>query len=329
MARQSEDIRPVTTRPAHDLVQFYWHKPHKNGRPFALGFSRDELLKELTLAALSDSPTTEEAVLQSQADAIYRSRGKMIQYEPLRAAPDLFARFIRTPATSPAFLEFANAYGSLLGEEGRPELVRRWTEEHTRLRASAELVRAVQSRDVTTLNPWVQFSEIDQRQQASLTHPELPSESLTWYPTAAPSRLRTLGLHASDRFIELAAGLTALSINRSLKAAPCVGVMVLSGDRRSAHVPWSDTGEHFSLVWRPPNLLAAMWLQLSQVFVGLDGVQLQRCDWCKLPMVIGGATGRKRNRTLCSARCTKARQRANIQKLRKHGGSDGKATRTR
>jgi hypothetical protein len=62
----------------------------------------------------------------------FRRRGR--RYLPLQESTGLFQTFARTERTPDGLLDFANRYGSIFGDQGRPESLWQWKVHLTRLR---------------------------------------------------------------------------------------------------------------------------------------------------------------------------------------------------
>lgn len=55
------------------------------------------------------------------------------------------------------------------------------------------------------------------------------------------------------------------------------------------------------MVFAPPDLIQAMWLQLAQF--ACSGTKLLRCERCNEPFVVGSGTGRRSTSKYCSNAC--------------------------
>lgn len=81
----------------------------------------------------------------------------------------------------------------------------------------------------------------------------------------------------------------------------------------------SDPNGQLRLVFVPPDLLQAMWLQFAQHVC--SGTHLFMCQRCNKPFVVGAGTGRRRTAMYCSNACKVAAFQA-----RNRGGSGVEVT---
>jgi hypothetical protein len=224
-----------------------------------------------------------------------------VRYRPCEPHPGLFREFAELSPTRDAIRDFAGQYGDLFnrfaleqgavrddGTDAWGTSLGTWTQEIGDMRVLVVLWERVQHRQIAALKKIIKWTDKavgyvieTPRRKANVTlaHAEIPGS----------------GFGRFDRKDVLFPAKCALQmeINKRIAEQPTV-----------PHLAWTPD-YHQRLIFTPPNLLGAMWMQFAQAVTG--EFELYSCDACG-KFFQRGPGGRRADATTCSDAC---RQRKN------------------
>lgn len=221
--------------------------------------------------------------------------------------PGLFREFSELAPTKEAISAFANSYGDLFsrydpeqgavrhdGTVGHGASLGTWTKEIGDMRVLVNLWDQVRTQQLTEL------AKIIKR-----------TEKVLSYAIATPRRHADAVLAHAD----IGSGLSSFGRDDVLFPARCA--LQLEVNKRIAENPtvprlvWTPD-YHQRIIFDPPNLLAAMWMQFAQDMAG--AFRLVKCEGCGKYFQVGlGA--RKANATTHNAACRQEKKRRKDARL--------------
>jgi len=223
-----------------------------------------------------------------------------------------FAEFARLEPTENGIREFAEKFGDLFDTYSEPDHVahdgtvsggasmKRWRSAIGDMRVLFDLWKSIQNRRFAELKKVISWQKTGR------------SFSSVSYRIETPTRKRDQMLGHSkfsrNAFSRFSKGDVLLparyalqeEINLRLAEHPTVPRLAWTPDTRE-----TSGGYYQRIVFIPPNLLAAMWLQFAQAVTGEFG--LQQCICGKFFQV--GPGGRRADATTCSDACRQRKRR--------------------
>jgi hypothetical protein len=227
-----------------------------------------------------------------------------IGFRPFEPQPGLFRDFTNLPSTRDAIRAFADQHGDLFNRYQQQQSAARpdgtvthgasfatWTQEIGDMRVLVDLWERIQKRQIAELKKVIKWTEKD-----------------VGYVIKTPRRERNVTLAHADIS---ETGLDCFSPKDVVLPARCA--LQLEINVRLAEYPtvprlsWTPD-YHQRIVFQPPNLLTAMWLQFAQAVTG--EFQLKICEGCGKYFQVGPG-GRRADATTCSDACRQRKRRNN------------------
>jgi hypothetical protein len=217
-----------------------------------------------------------------------------IGYRPCEPDSGVFLEFAKMPPTKEAIQNFAGLHGDLFSISGTS--LSAWTKEAGDMRALVTLWEHIQQRQLVALKKVIKWNEKEvgyeiktplHERDITLAHADLPA---TGFDRFSPK----------DVVLPARCALQ-LEINVRLAERPTV-----------PRLSWTpDTGDtsgdyHQRIVFQPPNLLAAMWLQFAQAVT--EEFLLKECEGCGKYFQVGPG-GRRADATTCGDACRQLKHR--------------------
>ena len=219
----------------------------------------------------------------------------------------LFREFANLEPTRESIQDFATRYGDLFstqrgskGESGKlmfGTLLIRWREEIGEMRVLVGLWDQIKNRQLAELKkiitltdegPWYRIVTPKQDTSGALAYentPSLPSE---------PIRVNPI-LFAPDDVLLPARCALQLEINKRLSEHSTVPLLTWTPDTKG-----TSGGYHQRVIFKPSNLLAAMWIQFAQAVT--EEFQLRQCNFCGDYFPVGPGA-RRADATSCGDVC--------------------------
>jgi hypothetical protein len=216
--------------------------------------------------------------------------------------PGLFREFALLSPTRDAIAGFAGQYGDLFNSYALEQAVTRedrtgtqgttlgaWSKEIGDMRVLVELWENIQHRRIAALKQIIKWTAKDvgylietpaHSSNTTIAHADIPGSGFTrfgWKDVVLPARCAL-----------------QMEINKRIATHPTVPRLALTPDHRQR------------LIFVPPNLLGAMWLQFAQAVAG--ELELYPCDACG-KFFQRGPGGRRADATTCSDACRQRKKR--------------------
>jgi hypothetical protein len=234
-----------------------------------------------------------------------------IGYRACKPHSALFLEFAKMPPSKEAIQNFASLYGDLYSRYGAGHSGTRkdgtvasgaslgtWAKESGDMRVLVGLWRDIQQRQIAALKKIIKWGEREvgyeiktplRERSATLAHADIPA---TGFARFGPK----------DVVLPARCALQ-LEINLRLAEHSTVAQLSWTTDTRDT------SGDYYQrIVFQPPNLLAAMWLQFAQAVTG--EFQLKVCEGCGKHFQAGPG-GRRADATTCSDVCRQRKRRNN------------------
>ena len=216
--------------------------------------------------------------------------------------PGLFREFAALSPTEDAIVQFAGQYGDLFNRYAFEQDAPRedgtvshgasfgtWTKEIADMRVLLELWEDIQHRRITALERVIKWTAKDvsyvietPRHTANVTlaHADIPRSGFSRFSP-------------KDALLPAKCALQ-MEINKRIAEQPTIPRLAWTPDY------------HQRLIFTPPNLLGAMWLQFAQAIAG--EFELYPCDACG-KFFQRGPGGRRADATTCSDTCRQRKKR--------------------
>jgi hypothetical protein len=223
--------------------------------------------------------------------------------------PGVFREFVRLAPTRDAIQGFAGQYGDLFnryaleqgagradGTEAHGTSLGTWTQEIGDMRVLVELWEQIQHRQIASLKKIVKWTAKDvgyvietpkHRVNVTLAHADIPGSGFSRFSP-------------KDVLLPAKCALQT-EINKRIAEQPTVPRLAWTPDTKE-----TSGGYHQRLIFTPPNLLGAMWLQFAQAVAG--EFELYPCDACG-KFFQRGPGGRRADATTCSDACRQRKKR--------------------
>jgi len=224
--------------------------------------------------------------------------------------PGLFRDFAQLRTTSDAIRDFANQYGDLFS---------RYSLEQTAARKDGTIATGASlgtwAKEIGDMQTLVElWDQIQYCQTSAIKKIIRWTNKSVGYVVKTPRRTSSVTLAHADI---PGSGFSRFERKDVLLPAKCALQMEIN--KRIAEHPtvprlsWTpDTpNRNQRLVFTPPNLLGAMWLQFAQAVTG--EFELYACEWCG-NFFQRGPGGRRADATTCSDACRQQKSRNNRRK---------------